>query len=310
MEKQVPAIELTGLVKDYGNVRALDGVSLSVAQGEIFGFLGPNGAGKTTAIRVIFDLIRPTRGSAHILGIDCQRDSITARSKMGYLPGDLHLYEGLTGRATIDLFSSLRRTRPDPTYVASLLDRLDLDPHRVVREYSKGNRQKLGLVLALLHQPDLIILDEPTSGLDPLVQEQVEAILFESAAQGHTVFFSSHILSEVERLCHRVAFLRQGRLIAIENVGEIKGRSLHIVEVTFDGPVPVDAFCIEGVTEVQRDGNIVHLEVRSNLDAAVKAIARYQVVDMRTEQPSLEQVFRAYYEGNGPQTEGHSDAAS
>ena len=310
MENQVPAIELTDLVKDYGNVRALDGVSLSVAQGEIFGFLGPNGAGKTTTIRIIFDLIRPTRGSAHILGFDCQRDSIVARSKLGYLPGDLHLYEGLSGRETIDLFSSLRRTRPDPKYVASLLQRLDLDPHRIVREYSKGNRQKLGLVLALLHQPELVILDEPTSGLDPLVQEQVEAILFEVAGQGHTVFFSSHILSEVERLCHRVAFLRRGKLIALEDVAEIKGRSLHIIEVTFDAPVPADAFRIDGVHEVQRDGDTVHLEVRSNLDAVLKAIARYHVIDMRTEQPSLEQVFRAYYEGTATQTEESMVAAS
>ncbi len=310
MQKQVPAIELKDLVKDYGNVRALDGVSLSVEQGEIFGFLGPNGAGKTTTIRIIFDLIRPTHGSAHILGIDCQRDSITARSRMGYLPGDLHLYEGLTGRETIDLFSSVRRTPPDTKYVASLLERLELDPHRIVREYSKGNRQKLGLVLALLHEPELIILDEPTSGLDPLVQEQVEALLFESAAQGRTVFFSSHILSEVEHLCHRVAFLRQGKLIALEDVAEIKGRSLHIVEVTFDKPVPKDAFCIEGIQEVQRDGETVHLEVRSNLDAALKAIARYHVVDMRTEQPSLEQVFRAYYEGDVPPEARGVDAAS
>ncbi|HEX5370829.1 MAG TPA: ABC transporter ATP-binding protein [Dehalococcoidia bacterium] len=305
-----PAIELHDLVKDYGSVRALDGLSLSIEQGEIFGFLGPNGAGKTTTIRIIFDLIRPTSGSARILGTDCQSNSITARSKMGYLPGDLRLYDGLTGRETIDLFSTLRRTPPDMAYVRSLLERLDLDPHRVVREYSKGNRQKLGLVLALLHQPELIILDEPTGGLDPLVQEEVAALLFELAAQGRTVFFSSHILSEVEHLCHRVAFLRQGRLIAVEEVGEIKGRSLHIVEVTFDSPVPRDAFCIDGVREVQRDGDTVHLEVRSNLDAVLKAIARYHVVDMRTEQPNLEQVFRAYYEGGIQPGERMQDAAS
>jgi ABC-2 type transport system ATP-binding protein len=310
MQTQPPAIELRDLIKDYGNVRALNGVSFSVAQGEIFGFLGPNGAGKTTAIRILFDLIRPTAGSAHVLGIDCQRDPLAARARMGYLPGDLHLYEGMTGRQTIDLFSSLRRQKPDAKYVASLLSRLDLDPTRVVREYSKGNRQKLGLVLALLHQPELLVLDEPTSGLDPLVQEHVEALLFESAAQGHTVFFSSHMLSEVERLCHRVAFLREGKLIAIEDVAEIKGRSLHIVEVAFDQPVPQDAFCIDGVREVQRDGATLHLEVRNNLDALLKAIARYHVVDLRTDQPSLEQVFRAYYEGEGPPQARSVDAAS
>lgn len=300
------AIELRELSKDYGSVRALDAVSLSVEPGEIIGFLGPNGAGKTTAIRILFDLIRPTAGSAQVLGLDCQAQSSAARARMGYLPGEMHLYEGLTGRQTIDYFATIRQQHPDRGFVESLLVRLDFDPSRRIGAYSKGNRQKLGLILAMMHRPDLLVLDEPTSGVDPLVQDEVAQLLFECAAEGRTVFFSSHVMSEVERMCHRAAFLREGRLVAFEDVAAIKGRSLHIIEVTFAEGVPPDAFRLPGTREVQRDGNTLHLEVQDGLDAALKAITRYRVVDLRTEQPSLEQVFRAYYQ----EADEEQDAAS
>jgi beta-exotoxin I transport system ATP-binding protein len=301
------AIELHDLTKDYGGVRALDAVSLSVEPGEIIGFLGPNGAGKTTAIRILFDLIRPTSGSAQVMGIDCQAESLAARAHMGYLPGEMHLYEGLTGHQTIDYFATLRQRHPDAAFVDSLLTRLEFDPSRRIGAYSKGNRQKLGLILATMHRPDILVLDEPTSGLDPLVQDEVARLLFEFAAEGRTVFFSSHVMSEVERMCHRAAFLRQGRLIAVENVAAIKGRSLHIIEVTFTAPVPEDAFRLPGTREIGRDGNTLHIEVQDGLDAVLKAIARYEVIDLRTEQPSLDQVFRAYYHQD---TEETRDAAS
>jgi beta-exotoxin I transport system ATP-binding protein len=305
------AIELRDLSKDYGSVRALDGVSLRVEPGEIIGFLGPNGAGKSTSIRILFDLIRPTSGSAQVLGFDCQRDSLAARQHMGYLPGEMHLYEGLTGHQTIDYFATLRQDRPAPGFVEHLVASLDLDPARRVGAYSKGNRQKLGLILAMMHQPDVLVLDEPTSGLDPLIQDEVAKLLFEFAAEGRTVFFSSHVMSEVERMCHRAAFLREGKLVAVEDVGAIKGRSLHIVEVTFTEPVPAAEFQIEGVHELQRDGNTLHLEVHNNLDAVLKAIAHHRVVDLRTEQPSLEQVFRAYYHDGGREVDTEAnDAAS
>ena len=290
------AIELRELTKDYGSVRALDAVSLRIEPGEIIGFLGPNGAGKTTAIRILFDLIRPTSGAALVLGLDCQAQSLAARGHMGYLPGEMHLYEGLTGRQTIDYFATLRQRRPDTAFVESLLTRLDFDPSRRIGAYSKGNRQKLGLILAMMHRPDVLVLDEPTSGLDPLVQDEVARLLFEVASEGRTVFFSSHVMSEVERMCHRAAFLREGRLVAVEDVAAIKGRSLHIIEVTFAEEVPPDAFLLPGTRELQRDGNMLHLEVQDGLDAVLKAIARYRVVDLRTEQPSLDQVFRAYYQ--------------
>jgi ABC-2 type transport system ATP-binding protein len=302
-----PAIELRELTRDYGSVRALDAVSLSVEPGEIIGFLGPNGAGKTTAIRILFDLIRPTAGAAFVQGFDCQAESLAARARMGYLPGEMHLYEDLTGRQTIDYFATLRQQRPDAAYVDDLVTRLQFDPSRGVQAYSKGNRQKLGLILAVMHRPEVLVLDEPTSGLDPLIQDEVAGLLFEFAASGGTVFFSSHVMSEVERMCHRAAFLREGKLIAIEDVAAIKGRSLHLVEVTFAEPVPANAFRLPGTREVQRDGNTVHLEVRDGIDAVVKAIGQFPVVDLRTERPSLEEVFRAYYQEEGEEAR---DAAS
>jgi ABC-2 type transport system ATP-binding protein len=307
----VDAIELRGLTKDYGSLRALDDVSLTVQRGEVFGFLGPNGAGKTTTIRLLFDLIRPTAGSASVMGLDCQTQSVEARRRMGYLPGDLRLYDGLTGKQTIELFRSLRETRKE-AFEEELASRLELDTSRTVKTYSKGNRQKLGLVLAMMHRPEVLVLDEPTSGLDPLVQETVEDLLLAFAADGGTVFLSSHMLSEVERLCHRAAFLRQGKLVAVEEIGAIKGRSLHVVEVTFASEVSPSEFEIAGVQVLEANGQTLHLEVRENLDAVLKQVARHTVVDLRTEQPSLEEIFRVYYEGDGTARArmGGEDAAS
>ena len=293
----LPAIELRGVSKSYNGTPALQDVSFTVKQGEIMGFLGPNGAGKTTAIRILLDLIRADHGSVSILGLDCRRDSVAVRQLIGYLPGELQLYEDMTGRQVIDYFASLRPGSVDAEYVRTLAQRLDLDTRKSVSSYSKGNKQKLGLLLALMHRPRVLLLDEPTSGLDPLVQEAVGELLEEATGDGATVFFSSHVLSEVERMCHRVAFLRAGRLVAVEEVAALKGRSLHLIEVTFRETPPASAFDIAGVREVERHGSVVHLEVREQLDGALKAIARHEVLDLRTEQPSLEQIFLTYYEG-------------
>jgi ABC-2 type transport system ATP-binding protein len=289
------AIDLRSLSKRYGAQQALDGVDLSVDEGEVFGFLGPNGAGKTTAIRILFDLIRPSAGSASVLGVDCQRDGPRAREAMGYLPGELRLYEALTGSEIIELFASLRPAPPDRRFLRELYERLALDPSVLAGSYSRGNKQKLGLILAIMYRPRVLILDEPTSGLDPLIQEEVARLLLEHAAAGRTVFLSSHILPEVERMCHRVGFIRNGRIVAVEDVGELKGRALHLVEVTFASDTPPDAFELPGIRVVRRDDRVVHFEVRTNLDGLLKAIARYTVEDLRTEQASLEDIFLAYY---------------
>jgi ABC-2 type transport system ATP-binding protein len=303
------AIELRGLTKDYGTLRALDDVSLTVEAGEILGFLGPNGAGKTTTIRVLFDLIRPTAGEARVHGFNCQAESLQARERMGYLPGDVRLYEDLTGRQTIDYIASLRNG-VDEAFVTQLAGRLDLDTSRVVKQYSKGNRQKLGLLLAMMHRPDVLVLDEPTSGLDPLVQDTVEDLLRGFAEDGGTVFFSSHVLSEVEQMCHRAAFLRGGRLVAVEDIAAVKGRSLHVLEVTFDAQVSASEFEIPGVRVVEARGRTLRMEVRDNIDAVVKQVAGHRIVDLRTEQPSLEEVFRVYYAGDGAEREAGNHAAS
>ncbi len=293
-----PAIELRRLVKDYGPVHALRGIDLTVEPGQIFGFLGPNGAGKTTTIRILLDLIRPTAGSASVLGLDCRRDSREVRRRCGYVPGDLRLYEGMRGGEFLDLVDSFRPEKRDPRFRAELLERLALDPTRQIRALSKGNKQKLGLIQALIHRPDLLILDEPTSGLDPLVQQEVARLLEEAVRDGRTAFFSSHVLPEVERLSHAVAIIREGEIVAVEDVARLKSRSVHVLEVTFAEEPPPGVFALPGVREVHRDGNTVHIWARDGVDAVIKAIARYPVVDLRTEQPSLEDIFLAYYTGD------------
>ena len=303
----IPAIELRGVVKDYGHVRALRGINLSVGAGQVFGFLGPNGAGKTTTIRILLDLIRPTAGTAHVLGLDAQRESLEVRRRVGYLPGDLRLYEGMRGHDFLDLVDSFRPDKHDPAYRRQLLERLDLDSSLTIRTLSKGNKQKMGLVQALMHRPEVLILDEPTSGLDPLIQLEVAQLLEEAVADGRSVFFSSHVLSEVERLSHAVAIIRSGSIVAVEDIARLKGRSVHILEVTFAAPPPAGLFALPGVRELRRDGNMVHVQSRDSLDAVVKAIAQQQVVDLRTEQPSLEEIFLAYY--SAPEPEEKADAA-
>ena len=295
------AIEFRGLVKDYGCTRALAGIDLTVDPGQIFGFLGPNGAGKTTAIRILLDLIRPTAGTATVLGLDSVRDSIDVRRRCGYVPGDLRLYDSMDGHAFLDLIDSFRPEKRDARHRADLLDRLELDATITIRALSKGNKQKLGLVQAMMHRPELLILDEPTSDLDPLVQNEVASLLEACARDGRTVFFSSHVLPEVERLSHSVAIIRKGTIVAVEDIARLKARSMHVVEVTFAQAPPADAFAsLAGVSELRRDGAMVRLQAREGIDALLKAIACYRVLDLRTEQPSLEDAFLAYYTAPDP----------
>lgn len=278
---------------------ALNSLNISVRQGEIFGFLGPNGAGKTTTIRLLMDLIRPTSGHAMILGIDCNKSSLQVRQRVGYLPGELKLYPNLSGHKLIKLFTSLRPERVSREYVMYLCQRLNVDLDTPSARLSHGNRQKIGLVLALMSQPDLLILDEPTTGLDPLVQYQVLDCLREARAEGRTVFFSSHVLPDVEQICDRVGIIRQGCLVAVEEIQSLLKKRVQRIWIKFAEPIQPQTFSsLTGVRLLEFTDMAVHLEVSGEPDAVVKAASRYRVIYLESEQPSLEDVFMAYYQNH------------
>jgi ABC-2 type transport system ATP-binding protein len=290
-------IETGDLSKDYGPVRALDGLTVQVEEGEVFGFLGPNGAGKSTTIRLLLDLIRPTSGWARIRGYDCQAESIAARREVGYLAGEVILYDRLTGSGMVDLVSGLReRSRDEPT-VRELAGRLELDLTRRVGTYSKGNRQKLGIVLALMHRPHVLLLDEPTSGLDPFNQRAAHELFREAADAGTTVFFSSHIMSEVEQLCDRVGIIRRGNLVAVSTLDDLRGHGTRHVKVRFrDELPPTNLHLVDGIHELKRHGSEVEYSVPGDIDPLVKALSPFRIVDIDTEQPTLEEILFTYYE--------------
>ena len=290
------AIRFEGLVKTYGDVRALDGIDLTVPRGEVFGFLGPNGAGKTTAIRILMDLIRPSAGRAEVLGFDAQRDSLEVRRRCGYLPGDLELYNSLSVDACLDLVAALRGD-VDPRYREELVERLRLDPGRRIGALSRGNRQKVGLTIALMAKPELVVLDEPTNGLDPLVQDEVEAILREVVADGRSVFFSSHVLAEVEQIARRVAMLRSGRIVAVSDLAEQRRLAPRRVSVAFAEPPPAAAFAgLDGVRLVSLEGCDAVFETHDEMDALIRALATQRVRTLETHEITLEELFLSYYE--------------
>lgn len=292
----VPAIDTTELSKRYGDVLALDRLSLRVEQGEIFGFLGPNGAGKSTTIRLLLDLIRPSGGTARVLGLDTHAESMKVRASVGYLPGELRLYNGMTGMEMLSFFADLRHGEIDREHGLALAERLDLDLHKHTNTYSKGNRQKLGLVLALQPRPPVLLLDEPTSGLDPIVQHTVWEMVREAAARGTTIFFSSHVMSEVEQICERVAILREGKLVAVEPLSELKGRAVRHIAVTFAGDAPPPgAISGKGIVELHRFPDGIEFEVTGEFDGFLKQLAAHHVIDLRTEQPTLDEVLLTFY---------------
>ena len=288
-------IQTEKLTKAYGPFRGIVDVDLTVNQGEIFGFLGPNGAGKTTTIRILLDLIRPTSGRATVFGIGTSDDPVAIHRRLGYLPGEWNLYDRLTGAETITYFANLRGG-VDRTYVDQLVQRLDLDPSRRFREYSRGNKQKVGLITALQHRPELLILDEPTSGLDPLVQQTFNELLFEAKADGRTVFLSSHIISEVERTCDRVAIIREGRIVRLDTVEGVRNLAAHEVELRFAAPVAGDPFeAIEGVRNLVEEGRTLRMLVTGPIAPVVRLAGRYDLVDFVSREPSLEEVFLSEY---------------
>lgn len=292
----VPAvIECHALTKRYGRNRGIEALSLRVEPGEVFGFLGPNGAGKTTTIRTLLDFHRPTAGRATVFGLDCRRDSIRIRARVGNLPGDFALEPHLTGQRALELFAALRGVR-DLRRAHSLAERFDADLARPVGTLSRGNRQKVGLILALFHDPDLLVLDEPTSGLDPLMQEEFLAVIGECRDRGGTVFLSSHELDEVQRICDRVAVIRDGRLVATEGVEAMRQRAYRKVSVRLAPGAAAERFrTLAGVADLEREGDELRFRIRGELAPLLRELAQGDVRDVELTRPSLDELFLGYY---------------
>jgi ABC-2 type transport system ATP-binding protein len=288
------------LTKSYGQNRGILDVDFAVEEGEVFGFLGPNGAGKTTTIRLLLDLIRPTSGRFTVFGLDSRRSSVAIRKRLGYLPGDLRLYEGMTGAELLRYFGHLRGL-DGAERVEQLGARLDLDLGRRIKELSRGNRQKVGIVQAFMHEPDLLVLDEPTSGLDPLVQETFYELVAEATQRGGTVFLSSHVLSEVQHMADRVGLIREGRLDLVDSVENLRTRAFTHVEATFAERPPPDAFeGVPGVRQIERDGTVVRFAFEGEIDPLLKALASFHVKALDVREADLEDVFLARYRGEEP----------
>ena len=293
-------IETTGLTKRYGGARGIEDVSMTVERGEVFGFLGPNGAGKTTTIRTLLDLLHPTAGSARVFGMDSRRDSRAIRARLGNLPGDFDFDRRLSGREIMHFLGGLRGV--DGTgRTEELAERFEAELDRPIGELSRGNRQKIGLITAALHDPELLMLDEPTSGLDPLMQEAFLEFVAEERDRGCTVFLSSHELDEVQRACDRVGIIRSGRLVAVERVDDITARTYRHVSVEFADRFDPDEFRrIPGVSDLLVDGSTVSFRAEGELDQVVKTAARHTVVDIELTHPSLEEIFLTYYSEDEP----------
>jgi ABC-2 type transport system ATP-binding protein len=292
-------VSLQNLTKSYGRARGVVDLDLTVRSGEVFGFLGPNGAGKTTTIRTMLDLIRPTSGRVLIFGLDARTDGVAVRRGVGYLPGDLRLYEHLTPRELLSYFAALRKlsTLADAERLAT---RLELELDRPVAALSRGNRQKVGLVQAFMQRPQLLVLDEPTSGLDPLVQQTFYELAREAVGEGRTIFLSSHVISEVQHVADRVGLVREGRLVLVDSVENLRAHAFTRIEVTFEAPPPATAFDdVPGIRVLERQGNVVLFALRGEIDPLLKALARYRVVALDSHEADLEDVFLSLYRSDG-----------
>ena len=292
---QPMAIRAEALTKRYGGVAALDHLDLEVSPGEVVGFLGPNGAGKTTTIRLLLGLIRPTAGRSEIFGLDCDRQSVEAHRRLAFVAGEANLWPSLTGAETLHLLGRVQG-HLDESYRDELIDRFELDPSKKVRAYSKGNRQKVILIAALMVRPDLLVLDEPTSGLDPLMEQAFRHSISEARDRGQTVFLSSHIMSEVEALCDRVGILREGKLVEIGTLAQLRHLSAFTVEATFRGSVP-DLSAVEGVSAVTTEGRVVRCQVRGSVEPLLTVLGAAGVTQLLSREPSLEELFLAQYGG-------------
>ena len=303
-----PMIDVQGLSKSYGSKLGITDVSFQVEEGDVFGFLGPNGAGKTTTIRLLMALLHADAGSARIAGLDCWKQSLEIKRLIGYMPGEPALDPNLTGGQILEYFAHLRGG-VDQAYLKQLTERFELDTSRKFRQYSTGNKRKVVLIQAFMHRPRLLILDEPTSGLDPLNQQEFDRMGLEARNEGRTVFLSSHVLSEVEKTCTTVGIIRDGSLVRIGDVAEVKAIKRYEVTITFANAVPAETFkTVDGVIEVEtlNHGHGVRLTMQGPADAVIKAAAHYPVVSLTSYEPSLEDIFLRYYEADGPRaTEAH-----
>lgn len=317
MSQAVPIIQTENLSKAYRKAKgeaiyALKNLNLSVQPGEIFGYLGPNGAGKTTTIRLLLDIIRPTSGHGRIFGQDAQQHSVDLHRRIGFLPGELTLWKNYSGQQVVGYIGRIRGG-VDAGYVKQLAARLELDLNLRVRSYSTGNKRKLGLMLALMNKPELLILDEPTSGLDPLMQQIFNELMLDVQKEGRTVFLSSHILSEVQAICDRVGILRGGELKAVERVSDLTHADFRWVEVRFKDSVLPNALAnVAGVSEITTIENGLRLRLHGDFDPLMRALAPYYVKDVRMQEPSLEEIFLTFYGNNGskPQIQAHKEMAS
>lgn len=286
-------IQITNLYKHFGKVHAVDGISLQVEQGEIFGFLGPNGAGKTTTIRQMMDFIRPTKGEIKLFGLDAQAHSSELKSKIGYLPPDVEYYPHWTGEQHIELFAKLKGSDKN---VKALIKRFGFNPKVKSHSLSSGNKQKLGLILALMGEPELLILDEPTASLDPLLQNSLYQYLQEYTLKGGTAFISSHNLAEVERICSRVAIIKSGKLVAVEEIAQLKLKKMHVVTARFQNPVNPDHFKLNNVEILESSPEQVKLKVLQDLNPVLELLAKNPVADLDIDHATLEEVFLSFYE--------------
>jgi len=288
-------VRAESLTKKYGRTLALDRLTLEVRAGGVLGFLGPNGAGKTTTLRLLMGYLRPTAGSVYVHGLDAWRDRVAVHARTGYLPGDVRLWPQLTARTAAGHLARLRGLGHDRGFI-DIAKRLDVDLDRPVRELSRGNRQKVGILLALLGDPDLLLLDEPTSGLDPLIQQEFHHMLRERVEAGAAVVLSSHVLSEVEHVADRVAIIRSGRLLMAESLATLRETARHTVEVRFACPPPPDAFAgVPGIRDVRLDGPVLRCTMQGAVDPLVKTLGRYTVVDLNSREADLEETFLALY---------------
>lgn len=296
-ENNDAALKISGLTKSYGKVQALCGIDLEIKQGEIFGFLGPNGAGKTTTIRCILDSIRPDSGKIAIFDFDPQLDPIAVQSRTGYLPGEMQFYDNLTAKRQLRFFNDMRGNQDNWDYIYQLAERLNLDLSKQIKNLSKGNKQKVGVIQALMHRPKLLLLDEPTSGLDPLMQQEVLNLLRETNKAGTTIFFSSHIMSEVEQVAHRVGIIRSGKIVEVADTSTLIHKTLNRLTVRWKRPIELSSLSKHPGVELlnQVDNKVAKFQITGDMEAFVRTLGQTPVFDLETEHPSLEETFLSYY---------------